>query len=311
MKKGTIVAASVLAAVFVALISVGTFFDLSISRALYDGQNGFGRFFTHFAEAPTYFVTALSSLVLYRSIGRKNKLYRYLKPAALVLFLAACYLLRWWFVEEFFSEGGMNYVYAAVFALFLFSLGFLTTRKADREVFVRLLIAATVFLATTIVAQGLTELVKYLWSRQAYSTLACANGLVGTDGYTPWYVVNLGNNNPDFLVYDGEVQDYFYRAFPSAGTASYAALLSLTILPELFPQAKKYEPFFYAVPGALIVLVGLGGIISGREYLTDVVFGAAIGVLASFGLKALLKKLWKKRVPFFQTGEAQDNEVTA
>lgn len=295
MKKSVLIAVSVSAAVFVGLIAAGTFCDLQLSRALYYKDSVFGRFFTDFGYAPTYLGTALCSLILFRAVGKTNKFFKWLKPVSAVLFLAASYLLCWWFTDTFFTPAVVNYLYAAVLALAFFSVGLFATKKIDKVIFDRLVVVAAVFLVASAVSQGLIELLKYLWTRQSYSTLAVANGLIGTEGYTPWYLPNLGKNDPLDLVYDGENGQAFYRAFPSGTAASFAVLASLTLVPELFSSAKKYAGYFYAIPLALVVLVAFAEIVSGAAYLTDVVFGAAIGLGVTFGTKALLKKLWIRR----------------
>lgn len=294
MKKN-VLAIAVLSAVFVALIAIGTFFDLQLSQALFFRGSVFGRVLISFGDAPTYLLTALSALVLYRAVGKTNRFYKWLKPVCALLFFGASYLLCWWFVDAFFVESALNYLYAAILALFFFGAALFATKRIEKVYFDRLLIVAAVFLVSTAVAQGLIELLKYLWTRQAYSTLSVANGYPGNAGYTPWYLPNLGNNDETHLVYDGEQQAFFYRAFPSGHTASYLSLLSLSLVPELFDKAQKYKVFFYAVPAALAFLVGFAGIVSGWEYLTDVVFGAVIGTAAVFATKFLLKILWRKK----------------
>ena len=295
MKKSVLIALSVSAAVFVGLVAAGTFCDLQLSQALYYKDSVFGRFFTAFGYAPIYLGTALSALILFRAVGRTNKFFKWLKPLCGVLYLAASYLLCWWFTDTFFLPGVLNYLYAAVMALAFFAAGLFSTRKIEKKYFDRLMVVAAVFLVASAVSQGLIELLKYLWTRQSFSTLAVANGLIGTEGYTPWYLPNAGQNDPINLVYDGENAEAFYRAFPSGFAAAFAALEALTLLPEVFPSAKKYVGYFYAIPVALVVLVSFAEIVSGNAYLTDVTFGAAIGAGVTFGTKALLKNLWIKR----------------
>lgn len=298
MTKKSAIAISVCAAVFVALLTVATFFDLEISIAIGNADSVFGQFFDYLGETPAWLGVPVGLLILYQALQKGHKFYKWLKPVLLVLTFVGFFFYSRYIVNRMFTDLKWKYLYITLFGLVFTFLAVIATNHVDKAIFEKLIVFALVLLIAIAVSQGIVELLKYVWSRQRFRNLQAGNVYEGTSaGFTPWYKPTLGKHDPDLFYPDalgGKSDSGAYKSFPSGHTAAAGASFAVVILPEIFEKLKKYGVWFYVIPGVYTAMVAVGRIVNRAHYLSDVLFGGTISIICVFVAKFIILKLWNK-----------------
>ena len=107
---------------------------------------------------------------------------------------------------------------------------------------------------------------KMLWGRMRYRDMLSAGT---TEGFTPWYVVNIGNG------------EEAYKSFPSGHTSSAANIFILAALCDVFPRLNNFRARAVINTGCFIftVLVAVSRIVNCAHFLSDVLAGGYITYL--------------------------------
>ncbi len=297
MTKRSLIGLIVAVFTFVGLMIVATFYDLEISIALANADSVFGQFFNYLGEFPAWAGIPIGLLILFR--GAKGLKYeKILRPILLVGTAVGFFLLADFLMEEMTADLKWKYLYVVLFALTMTGFSLLAVKNVSDETFKKLTTFAILLLAVIAVSQGITTVLKYIWSRQRFRNLQVGNVAFGTaEGFSPWYLPTIGKHDPNHLYPDvlgGKDIDGAYRSFPSGHTTAAAASFAIIILPETFKKLKKYQVLFYALPIAYTVLVAVSRIVNRAHYLSDVTVGGFMTVGVAFLLKYIIKKVWTK-----------------
>lgn len=291
--------------IFVAIAIVAAFFDLQINKALDNTNSLFGQFFANLGELPTYLAAPiLGAILFYQDFGKssKQKLFFNKICGIIITFVGYFAALFMWFWDNFVSEEVMYSIVYIIFfsvvmsALSIFAMGAIPKEKRSKVFWFAVFLAIVAALGNAIV-----QIMKFTWARQRYRTMTPGNpqyaeGLhdiypgYNYDGYTPWYIINSFikpeiRTEEYMALFDKDYISSPFQSFPSGHTVAAAASFGLIIVPDLFPEVKKYKWVFWTVPMVYTGLVGLSRIVNTAHYLSDTLFGFYVG----FGVATLAR----------------------
>lgn len=316
MSKKNILAISICAAVFLALLTVATFFDLQINLAIGNGNSIFGQFFSYLGDSFAWIAVPICALILYQAVRKTNKYYKILKPLFLVLTFVGFYLVTNYLFGKFATEIKLEIIYVLLFSVIGTFFAVLGTNKVDKDLMEKLIIFAVFVLICVAVSQGVITVLKHVWARQRFRNLEGGNIIGGdTSGFTPWYKPTFGKHDSGLFFADsfGAEDEDAYKSFPSGHTASAAITFVIVMLPELFEKLKKHKVWFYVVPSVITALVAVSRLVNRAHYLSDVVMAAAITISLIFLIKYLVYKVYEKirlkRSKDTQTNSAEETAV--
>jgi len=293
-------------------MAVATFFDLQISIAIGNADSVFGQFFNYLGEFPAWFGIPVACLIFFRAV--KGKYVKILKPVFLAFTFVGFFFLADYLMDEMTADLKWKYLYVTLFGLTMTGFAVLVTKKTDGKFFEKLMIFAVLTLTLIAVSQGITEILKLIWSRQRFRNLQAGNVFMGTsEGFTPWYLPTLGKHDPTALYSDvlgGKGDSGAYKSFPSGHTAAAASSFAIIILPDIFEKLKKYRAVFYAAPVLFTVLVAISRIVNRAHYLSDVTVAGFYTAGIAFLFRFLIIKIWKKyKLPCYEA--LSEKEATA
>lgn len=307
-------------ALFGALLTVATFFDLEVSRILTHFSLKEGEFYTsdvfaNFFEAvgmlPRYLLRAFAAL----SMGWlfcKSFTNRWLSLLFLLAGVGvATYLLSGGFrdmilypMRHMIAEDAESalaaidsvkptvYVISYVMSLGLVSLAAYLTRDIKLETWRRLAYFAVVYFILDLLAGTVVSRVKGYVDRVRFRSMNSAYGqsVGGFDLYTRWYEVT---DHAD-LMRATPLVDYTdaFRSFPSGHTESAALTYSLILLIDCLKiENKKVKLALWLVPILWTGLTAIGRIVAGAHFMSDVLVGGTI----PFVLTILLREIFFRK----------------
>ncbi len=252
--------------VFVVLLAIFTFTDLSISNALYNPDSTFGWFFESFGELVLSFIGLFSACVLFRTQTEKvipmrvlygvlglfnalmaaslNKMYLHLSTVVMVLIMIA-YLAIFYFLAGFVKESETGLV-----------------RKIAK---IGILLSLLPILIVTIL--------KMVWGRPRYRSMVDPSS-----EFTPWYLIQ------------GFTTDNEFMSFPSGHSANSAVVIWITLLPLWLKKLQPHRHLITAGAFLWIVCVMISRIIMGAHFASDVLMGSMITLSLFYYLRHVFLK---------------------
>lgn len=276
----------------IALLIVGSFFDLQISEKLaslsggaYYSDNGFAVGVEILSELPTFFLVAFCLFIIFLGLGScvENRVIAALLKifclvsAALVSYYAAQHSIEYSAVNggfEGYLTGALAYVSYALCGAILTLSAYFAASRLKAETLNRLFWWAVV----AVIAIGLGELavqvLKHLMPRVRYRAMSYIGDF---SVYTRWYQRVQIEPQTKAMLLELVGKDAI-KSFPSGHTASAASLITLALLPRFLPQLEKTHKkvLLWTAPTAYSALVALSRIIAGAHFLSDVAFGFGI-----------------------------------
>ena len=256
-----------LGGVIVALLVLSSFFDLSLSLAVYKPSSFFGLFFDVFGQAPCYLMLPLSFSFIFAFCYKKQKT---LYKVGLVLSVIAS-IIVWFIIIKMYFGSSLELWLEMLISLPLNALlfAFISFSEQTKIKLVKFAFFAIIVIALSIlINQGL----KFLWGRYRFRDLYRADTL---NNFTPWWKINGINGN---------------KSFPSGHVTAATTMFSLLYLLKLF-NVKKISKVLLAVGlGIYVVCVAYSRIVIGAHYLSDVTMGFAV----TFVIYTLLYNLYSK-----------------
>lgn len=278
-------------AVFVILLTVAGFFDLEISRGLYNENSLFGWFFAYLGDGIGYFMMLIAMVILINCTDRRGaKPYLWWIAAAGVF--AAVFVNLYWFSEAFFIEIAHTWVYVGAIALFFTPIIIWLTDKIDKDLMRKLVLFALFIILVVGISQIITQGLKVIWCRLRF------RNMVDGAGFTPWWQPNLTKDGREYLVAAGSyLPEDAFKSFPSGHTSSAGTLFSLIILPYIFKDKmpKWGVAVCYVAPWAITAIIAFSRIVNGAHFLSDVTFGALSAIFATLLSKTVITEFIKRR----------------
>lgn len=307
---------------FIALLLIATFFDLQISDALVDLEDGeylsknlFGIFFEIIGELPFYIGLGVASIIL---TVKLNSVKGKIKILGVIFFILGG-IVSFYFVYqiifeylgehlkfEHLLEGVIDDIlYFIVGTATNFSL-LLLFKKFSAKTIDKLVVFAFVVFITGVLSQILTAGLKSVAGRARYRMMHVLTTKGVEDGfsyYTPWYVFNGKRSVPELWKSLGIASNGF-RSFPSGHTSCAAMTCVLLFLPTLFAKysVKKYKITITLIAVLFPIIVAISRVVVGAHFLTDVLIGGAM-TFVSYFIALLIIKVLKRKFKFLEINE--------
>lgn len=319
-KTKQIIIMSCLSFMFLALLIVGTFFDLEISRALaiktdgYFTTDAFTMFFESFGENILYLLCgcAFAIIVWYlRKVENKK-----LRVCLQILFSALGFAI-WFFcahrtlgyIGEHLGEIGeahMSKFYVTLIEFFtaivLNTLTIFCFRGFSEDTINKLFKWALVVIIAAAVSNGIVQGLKIFWGRYRYRAMNLEGSF---ENFTPWYIICGKRDITTAQELLGIATDA-YKSFPSGHTCAASSIFLIALLPSLFDRLnnKCTKIVLWTIPSVYTAVVALSRIMCGAHFFTDVLISFIITFVVIMLAKWLVinngyKKFKKKQ----QTGE--------
>ena len=277
------------ALVLLALLLLGSFLDLPISRLLYPGhESSLGQFFAAFGELPAFALLCGSGVLAIAHRGKlREQLRLVLLAGGVCLILGSIFLSVHEATDNVAALPMPVALLVTVFvdALTAFALLYLT-RECQTKTVLRF-ICTVVFVCVGIML--LINIIKVPWGRARMRLIVST----GNETYfSNWW--QAGTALKKKLVADGVSSDEF-RSFPSGHTACAACAMLMLLLPTLYRRLHDKEKLFMAIGAGWTLLVAFSRLRMGAHFLSDV----CVSSLLTIGLGALGVWLFYFNKPFF------------
>lgn len=264
-------------AIFLMLMLIFTFSDLSISNLMYNPDSSFGKFFKIWGPVPNMLFGSLATAVLVKTRNKDDKATDY---TGLVIYgaafitssIAAVYVpLHYMGLKLFSLIHIISCIIYVILALFLINKIKIHNIQNFRRFAI---ICIIVFIATPLVV----EVLKTIWGRVRYREMVEPYNM-----FTLWYI-------PQFKTFASLYTDA--KSFPSGHTANSTVIFLLMLLPDLFPSLNNKRIMLFTISCIWVLLTALSRIIVGAHFATDVTFAVAIIIMLINGITYLVNKLF-------------------
>lgn len=260
-----------LSAILLIALVVGSVADEAISRALIDGEHGFGLFLAAWGETPALLGLVVAGTLLI--VGRN----RARLPIAVVQVIGGGLLIALGTLGTTFQA--LRYIELPIVVLVIIGAALVVptivlvraiARRADRATAVRVGLA---FFLVIILEIVVVNAMKALWQRPRMRLLVDDPSVA----FQPWW--QIGSDDFSRLVAEGVSSDEF-ASFPSGHSANGAVLLLLPLLALLAARLRPLVPLLFWIGAAGGLLVALSRIITGAHFVSDTVAGILVTLLA-------------------------------
>ena len=285
-------------------ILVGSFVDLSFSKAVASTSNGLGAFVETFGETLAFAPFGMAAAMVFLAFRKKEATWmKVLAWAALIIVIGVgTYFLGDFVygktgapdkdgtlffglrVESKILAFGYGFVITAIFAAITF---FIVDQNKEEE----LLRVGLALLAAMALQWLLLHFLKRIGGRPRFRFLY----LIGADSGV-WEGAHYDFLNWwQFTWYKNPGNDYF-KSWPSGHSATAGVALLFGLLPHVLKKNFKYDTYILFGCGALYgFFVAFSRILAGAHYLSDVSMGLLIGCLVSYVSALLADKLFRKK----------------
>jgi membrane-associated phospholipid phosphatase len=283
-------------------IILGSFYDLAISNALYQAQNGFGLFMAAFGELPCYAGLGLvggcllkvelkNDKVLWRkivaiAIGALVAIFGAVLASKAIISRNAYNIESWWYLGYpigFFIVG-MAYLGGYFFA-----------KKIDDPHALRDLLSILAVMATALI---ITTVVKNLNPRPRYRWLVgeVSGSFPSSLDYFHNFWESASSLKSQVLAIDKGFSEEF-KSFPSGHvTSGTMAILLLGYIPRLDTKLMKHQILFFFIGLVYVLVLMYSRILIGAHFLTDVSFGLLITTTCFFVMDMILYHQKKEKI---------------
>lgn len=258
-------------------ILLGTFFDLSLDRAIYSKDNFYANFFEYTGTLPASVIIASSGVFFYYYFNNKNnpKL-NYLKNILLLVITIGIGLL--WGYDAFHSHLD-SLIVALVIGVIVICItnGFFFHYLKDGENKEEYLKKALLLIICGAISFGLTFLLKDIIVRPRYMAIRMYLGN-NEEFFRPWYSFSTSMNDSlkEMVNIHGS---YYIDSWPS-GHASFSALIFLSLVfYNVKGNYKKRQLKLFIISLIAMLVIGISRLTDGHHYLSDLGFGYLIGLL--------------------------------
>lgn len=248
-----------------ALLIIGTFCDLSVSKAVYRPASAFGKVFEVIGEFPCYALAAFAFAIL----GSAND--GHFKSN---FFRLSCLFFAITAFAVAFHPLGWHQTYAVLPGAALASLLFPAVRVLKRSFDPSALKRVSVVIVVTVLIEAiLVQGLKLLWGRPRFYAV-----LEDPSLYLPWYMIS------------GLASSDAFKSFPSAHASDAAVIMCLTLFEPVVSLLGKRRAILHMLVYAFMLCVMLSRIVIGAHFLSDVAFGAGITFCAFYAARRIEKQ---------------------
>ena len=271
--------------ILLSMMVVGSIWDYSISKAVYNPDNPFGLFFAGFGEYPAAMGFVAAGAML---LSARNKEKRIICVIQIIL---GC----WFILSGAVMAAALPKGYLEIPTVLCIVISLLCTaltaggvawlcKEADRKTVIRV---AAIFLLVIFADILVVNLIKIPWGRARMRLVAVDDRAY----FMPWW--QPGKTLRDTLVAAGVAAEEF-KSFPSGHTANASSLMLLCLLPHLSTKLHNKQNILFLIGVIWTCLVAASRIVMGAHYLTDTTVGFATGFIIFIVLYSLFFPPYKK-----------------
>lgn len=261
------------------MMIIGTFFDLSISKALYDQNNIFGNILAAFGEYPSSLGFVASGTMIIIGRNKEHKVKNILQIILGIWFIISGSLMAAMLPTNYLDIPSiLSIIIGLTCSILTILLITKLAKNTDRQTIIKL---ASVFIIVIFANIIIVNIIKIPWGRARYRLVA-----VNDQAYfMPWY--QPGTTLKDTLVAQGVLKEEF-KSFPSGHTANASCMLLISLLPALSSKLANKKNILFITGFIWTLLVALSRIIMGAHYLTDTMVALAVGTLVFITITKLI-----------------------
>lgn len=253
--------------VLLGILAVGNL-DYTISKAIINEHSIWAEFFNMFGEFPAMFGMLVGVAILFggrrKDVKWRNSLGWIISVPFMLLFSFAVVFMpiRYYFEHDPSGVPMIWTIVNLVGAIILFIVTLLIIKKVGNEKLRELRKVGIVLIILVVAEMVLVNVVKILWARPRMRSIE------SVDEFVHWYRVN------------GPTGDNELKSFPSGHTANGFVMLAYTMFLPYFKNIKKN--WFAAFAIAWGSAVAMSRVVLGAHFLSDVLVGSYITILAFF-----------------------------
>ena len=285
-------------AIFLVLIIVGSFVDLSLSTKIFSEKNGFGLAVAALSMNLGYGVIAMmGGVVCYHALkltkGTAEKI------IFILISLAFLGVAIYFDAKEFFGPNGwhgmahkwVGYIIATPLMGGCTFLGYLIGKKANNPQLWLLILIGAFFIGLSLIIG--TTVVKNIFHRPRYRIAVYG-------GYCDFY--NWWERCVDYksIMNMHDIAKEEFKSFPSGHTSVCAmTMLGVVILPFVLGKEVKHQVLYFYLALAYTLFVAFTRILVGAHYLSDVGMGGLITVVCLYMYYEIIihePRVYKKEV---------------
>lgn len=252
------------------LIIVGSAADLSISSKVATLGNGYGKFIDAIGGVPFFSLVGASGILFFLYLKHSaDKEMRVLGWVILFLFpLAAGAYYGYDVWRDFVST--IPAVIIGVVIIYAIDAGlYFLFRKADPEIARK---TAIIFLIGSAVVFLAVFACKYLMNRPRYLFLVDT-----AEGGSLSFYKNWWQSGKEIKTQFPDLPSSYFSSFPSGHSAFAAGAISMAYIPLLNDKLKGKRNWFFYGDIAFAIMVGLGRLLDGSHFLSDIGFAFLFG----------------------------------
>lgn len=259
---------SLIAAMLLIFMIIGSFYDYQISLALFNIESPFGIFFASFGQLPAMLCLAAGGTLLFRMMDTNKKISSFFCVFfGIVLNLLAVLGIT---MDPMLYIENMNPAVSALIAVVITAIADMLLLKLTKDSskeqikkFIQLALL-TMFLQMLII-----NLIKIPWGRPRMRMISVTKQA----SFQPWWVI--GSDMKTKLTAIGVASEEF-KSFPSGHTGCASCAMLLAALPLLSDKLKGKENLLLGIGVLFTLIVAVSRIIMGAHFLTDVTVGMSV-----------------------------------
>jgi membrane-associated phospholipid phosphatase len=255
------------------LIVIGSFADLTISQTIAKPGNVFSLIISIIGEFPFYALVGSIGTLLFIYFKTQNNTRLFAGIFSSIVFVGAGgALYGYTTIHDYLSSLPLSIV-IGILAVLAAQFGFyFLFRKADKEEIKR---ACRFFFWGSVFTFIFLFAIKYVGYRPRYILLVDSNYGARADFYRDWWSFDSSLRNALLSQYPTLTKDWFYSL--GSGHAAFSSFMVVTIyFSHLNDKLKNKENWFFFGSLAFAFIVGLGRLIGGSHYLSDIGIGYLI-----------------------------------
>lgn len=269
--KTSIICHSILALVIIALLIIGSKWDLQISKTISNGDSFYGLMFAILGEFPAYLIIPVSGAIIFNNVI--NHKFKSIHTKRFLFLASIIFIAAGWFIfskisflaDEIkaldkFKNHMLGLSILASISMTIVTVTLASSLNPDNcRRLLRWAIFAIAILITTLIT---AQVLKYFWGRLRFRDMVAMNDY---SGFTAWY-------KPQ-----GHIKNC--RSFPSGHTTSAVNLFILVPFVTTFTKKKWTKIATYIGCTAFVLMVASSRIIYRAHFLTDVTVGGTLSYI--------------------------------
>ena len=264
-------------------VILGGFLDLSINKAIFDQQNGFGLFMAAFSETPVYM---FFGVIAYGFCYLAIKEYKKSSQRVILFFLAfALMVCCTYFQGKHIFDENAYYTTDTTTKIFGYIAGFgigmlgmllgyflIGKKTCTNRQLLFILIALVIVLGA---ANGINNIIKTIVSRPRFRFIE-----VYHQDFTNWWEISKNKSIKNWSLDNipGITKEEF-KSFPSGHMANIMTLCYIVpMIKNINNRMKGREEVLFLLPLIWAILLAFTRMLLGAHYLSDVCFGSLISL---------------------------------